>query len=1196
MGYELLYLTLAASFVSLVCSSYTVLRTLLPLLPGHPLNRRANPTNDLSVDAKRPRLKSAQRFTTYLAVTDVFATSVLLWEVVATTISDSPLGSSRLSDSRLYLATTARPTLLLVVAVLSYVNVVQGRAIALGWADCIVWGPAIVLYGVGAGLASMASVDGVYVWIGMAAWLSAVTAIISLCFARLLIAILRVRSITRRDETRSSWSLEQEKVIDDHDLPYRPYSLTFHPNFSGLSTTFVADIGRSTSPHDIIQFSSTPARPATTPEALQAPHDEIEQFAFDREFRSPTPGSLRGLLEHSTTTNGGSSLARYVTQEGDDRPEVLCASSADDDPRRSSVAGESIGSRASTYLAAGGFIGNSAVRNAIIREAWRDQEPPGSGHGPRVELSEKEARGALVRLGGHLASSVLGFALIAPYVFLRLAHATRTPSLVAAILLILGVCQPAVLLAYQSWASEGFWYRRPIPPVPTSSSFSPSSTAMEYEQGQVGPPTANEGDQARSSSRASTMVRTWKDSIPGIRPDGEDCDGTHRTRVGRALSVLSAHPKLQLLSDPCDSSSTRSASATGFAKSTISGVSGHVRLRSLKLSKTSFLERPDAVSHSNRQRSNSTTSRKTVAGHEHGRTHSNPVGEFDKAIARELLRSRRRPARAEPGLPPGPAGQSTPNLVHSGGRIPSPFDFDEHALTTHELTLYPSTTSNGTLARSPTPTPSPSSDPISIDYLSAQVLPHLVPSLRLSRDLRVEPRSDPIPAPPVSRDVEGEKGEGRRSRNVRNLTLVRPSSFGRSRSPTLVNAVEDDPWIAIEDSRTALATDELPLPASPAPNGDRSEPSSSSLHDRSVSNGTRLDISFEWEAVDGTEALELESMSVEGAGERVPSGTFSPILPLSFSQVGNRSTTRLGDSLDGSIVHVGSAFDDADDADVHTGTVHCASIRPISRNSVGSSLELASPTFFRLGGTGGPSDSTSASIGLSDVLNGANRSSITSEGFRNLLNSDGSSWHGSSTPDSARMTFDLDRSRQTSTRGPGPSPPAVRPGHRPLSLLGQRDPNRSSLIYSTTDDDLSKRATKKPHLHLLERGDLPRAPRPTIPLPPVPATIDEVDDEGRTSGAPTPKSHRTVDGKRPEATVEHPLVDTASNPTTLAEIPSSQTPPNVTSRRQKLRSRHQRTRSSFQVADENVNVADVHSVAATPSTRRIAMPSVRSMQ
>lgn len=56
------------SGVRFVASTYTTLRTLLPLLPGHPLVRR-------SVDApeadKRPRLKSAQRFTAYLSLVDI---------------------------------------------------------------------------------------------------------------------------------------------------------------------------------------------------------------------------------------------------------------------------------------------------------------------------------------------------------------------------------------------------------------------------------------------------------------------------------------------------------------------------------------------------------------------------------------------------------------------------------------------------------------------------------------------------------------------------------------------------------------------------------------------------------------------------------------------------------------------------------------------------------------------------------------------------------------------------------------------------------------------------------------------------------------------------------------------------------------------------------------------------------------------
>lgn len=103
------------------------------------------------------------------------AVTVLVVEVAIAVGRGADMGASRGAASRLYLATTARPTLLLVVALLSYMNVVSGRSISLGRADWIVWVPALVLYAVGAGLAALPQPASRSVWIGLAAWLSAVT-------------------------------------------------------------------------------------------------------------------------------------------------------------------------------------------------------------------------------------------------------------------------------------------------------------------------------------------------------------------------------------------------------------------------------------------------------------------------------------------------------------------------------------------------------------------------------------------------------------------------------------------------------------------------------------------------------------------------------------------------------------------------------------------------------------------------------------------------------------------------------------------------------------------------------------------------------------------------------------------------------------------------------------------------------------
>jgi hypothetical protein len=52
----LLAITLALSTVSLLCTTFTLLRTWWPLLPSHPLSRTPQPE-----EKRKKRLKSAQR-------------------------------------------------------------------------------------------------------------------------------------------------------------------------------------------------------------------------------------------------------------------------------------------------------------------------------------------------------------------------------------------------------------------------------------------------------------------------------------------------------------------------------------------------------------------------------------------------------------------------------------------------------------------------------------------------------------------------------------------------------------------------------------------------------------------------------------------------------------------------------------------------------------------------------------------------------------------------------------------------------------------------------------------------------------------------------------------------------------------------------------------------------------------------------
>ncbi|GAA5917571.1 hypothetical protein JCM8208_003909 [Rhodotorula glutinis] len=1187
MDAAMLCVTLGAACLAFLCSTYTTLRTLLPLLPGHPLNPRPPPGS--TAPPQRPRLKSAQRFAAYLAASDILAVIVLVIEVAIAVGRNVELGASRGAASRLYLATTARPTLLLVVAILSYTNVVFGRSIELGRADWIVWLPALCLYGIGAGLAALPQAGSRNVWIGLASWLSAVTLIVTVCFGRLLVAILRVRRITQREHAFSPFAEQQQYrvPVSQGDMPYDPTLPAFRHNFSGLSTSFVHSIGRSTSTLDALD-----ARPSIVPSCTST---EDLHFDHARDFRSPTPGSAHLLLfDRSATATPASYLSgRHTPQLGprlpafEDEREIIAGEGGGDgstrrsESVRSRVSLGSLTSRASTYLAPSALVvgGGAAGRNALMKEAWGGQTPPGTGHAPKVELSSREARGALVRIGGHLICSLLSYALVSPFVFRRLVRPSATAPLTTSILLILGVCQGAVILAWQCWASEGFWFRRPSPPVLTS------STAAPFE-GVVVESARPSGDMyERSQSRASTL-KSWRTVPPGISLDGEDCAPTPRGTIGRAVSMLAAHPKLQILPS---ASVEPSSIASGFVKS---ATTGHARLRSLELSKAtlgSFGEFGAAA----RTRSGSIASRKTVGGFEHARRASAPVHvatATDELIALSLLRTRK-PSTDEPRIPDKPRvpfGFGRATLVvgrarsRSRSRSPSPAvtPTDFH-FSTRELSLSPTTSIVPTSTPPPPPSPSHNAHP-TIDYLSAHVLPHLVPSIKLGSNVKVGPKDAPMPRRPSSvhvAPVAAAHGSGSLGvRSARSLAAFSNGGSLGSRSararrrmslplyvqhpPPSASRPSQEVWVAVDEKPAPPAQEQVRVSAaeeaaalSPSPQqtqasiggGDVRRASSSQggsakkwdeveaaareveaavealgsrspspaepreltgrLLPRTASSGTLLDISFEWECEtsaegldddvgtladdssssdDGDDDAEAEATAFEAYrhARRLgppPSPLFSPTTSSFGSLYPPSPSAQPRRSPAGSVVMRGShaVMSDEDVEDALTGTVHCATVRPIGRDSDSDAAELSS---FGLRPAHLGVDSISAARSL--VSSSNHTSLVTSEGFRNMLS--GQPWHMFASDGGVSSV-------ERGSRRPLPVPP------RPLSLLVQRNLNADFPPFIDGGDNGTGETTKAaPHRRAVDERD-PRSAtssRPSAPPSSRPAASSSVGHPG----------------------------------------------------------------------------------------------------
>ncbi|SCZ90801.1 BZ3500_MvSof-1268-A1-R1_Chr1-3g02264 [Microbotryum saponariae] len=1203
----ILFVTLGCTIASLLCSIYSTLRTLLPLLGPHPLERRTTGSSVGPYDAppsvqeeKRasilhPRLKSAQRFTTYLAGLDIIAVSVLVWETAVASSAGSAIGSSRAGAARLTLACAARPTLLMVVAVLSYANVVLGwllslefrRSISLGRVDWVVWLPALFLVGLGTGLASAISRAAPKVWIGLVAWIGLFALIVTICFGRILVAILRVRKESERERKRdtSHWALEQERVIRSsngtrdsrhsrHSYFNRPlgspYLPPIHTNFSGLSTSFIGTVGRSNS---TIDFSIYPAtiepsfRDANTPAVGYAPsRPSLDQDLNVRDFRSPTPGSSRGLLSSMfDTLSRAATPNTFYTSSPPPSSKTVC----EPDPRPSPGGGEEEGpheiltfeelprpSMSSIFpsTCGEGFVGGPAIRNAIVKEVWAGAPIPGSGHGPTVELSRKEARGALVRIGGHLAGCLVGFAFIAPFLFARILRPDALPPLLSSMLLVVGISQPGIILAAQCALSEGFWFKHPIPPVLTSSS------AADLERSHARDDDNPSMRERASSFASSCRYATSASTLPGIPTDGEDVETPKGTlgkssrssappdgslelitsSTGRAMAMASAHPKLLVLSE---APTSKSAAVTSGANHNTHRSGAHVRLRSLQLAKSAFSTITSRYGH---ERGASVASRATVGGFEHpseqAPVSSSPEVGYreDELITRSLLLARRasiavdRPRHRLMATGTSRHTHSFFGNLASVSQVVSTSAFEgktpEYSFHTRELTLSSQISANSQGADSPNYT---------IDYLSSQVLPRLRPDIKVGSSTTVKSESmshHRRPSVPLGCQAQSMKmrefGHGGSGSARRNFSL--PNVFHRDGEDRSSSPEEEDPWVAIEEDDARAASS----PLKSITRMVRGEGMSSS-HRSKPSIKNRSDDA--WDQVEASEKSTSRrrrpsSIQIDSNSRRVtcpePHIVISPPPAAAVAnEVGDSEAEILTEEHDfadsegeddehiqeavfrsyqaaQSKTRLEHASPTSTQSDEPSTTVHNefgqpqqVPVRPSSqssnRDSTGSNISAS--LLRRLDFSNESFASTRSIISTSD--------SITSIGFRNLLETN--SWHAREELSSSEERSSSEVSRvHRSING-------FNTARSSSGVLGGRDINAARLSSASESEDSDSRPRKA----VVRRSSVttstaasqaPHRRISSIPIPPIPDTITEDFDEDKKSNAgSTPRAGRT---------------------------------------------------------------------------------------
>lgn len=165
--------TIALAFLSFTCSVFVILRTVLPILPPHPLSRRVAPVRrspqslfsspswciyprlvaneGLQSEFGLPNFKKlapADKTHLWIAACDLLALVIFIWQVVAESLggpTDYAVGLDPLASVRLWFASTIRATCIFVIIAVTLLHVRLARPIDFGKFHWLIWAPGLLL-------------------------------------------------------------------------------------------------------------------------------------------------------------------------------------------------------------------------------------------------------------------------------------------------------------------------------------------------------------------------------------------------------------------------------------------------------------------------------------------------------------------------------------------------------------------------------------------------------------------------------------------------------------------------------------------------------------------------------------------------------------------------------------------------------------------------------------------------------------------------------------------------------------------------------------------------------------------------------------------------------------------------------------------------------------------------------------------
>ncbi|KAI9434446.1 hypothetical protein H4582DRAFT_2176214 [Lactarius indigo] len=293
--------TVALALVSLLCSAFVILRTVLSTLSPRTLSRRLLPLH-YSPPSSRA-LPPADKSYIWLALCDIFALAVFVWEVFAQwsssssgTHRDSGAISGIGATSRLWLALTLRQTCFLIVSALILIHVRLRKSVSFGVAHWLLWVPLVFLAtvstlvaGIVAATTTMTTSPNRIFRVGYITYSSAVAVLNTVmfgCFVGTLILIKRSLASFHKTQSSSNESAQAAPSIEEVDAIREGSTwITSTTNSRQDTTTTTTSISDSTT-----RTRHTSQSAATSPEPLRFPFwIPPSTYAYSSLPQTPSP-------------------------------------------------------------------------------------------------------------------------------------------------------------------------------------------------------------------------------------------------------------------------------------------------------------------------------------------------------------------------------------------------------------------------------------------------------------------------------------------------------------------------------------------------------------------------------------------------------------------------------------------------------------------------------------------------------------------------------------------------------------------------------------------------------------------------------------------------------------------------------------------------------------------------------------------